>query len=44
MTRLLMATFHHYAFAIRDEGAETIAEDVWTFCLNALGGTANRPE
>ena len=37
MTRLLMATFHHYAFATRDEGAETITADVWAFCLNALG-------
>jgi len=38
MTRLLMATFHHYAFATGDEGAKTITEDVWAFCLNALGG------
>ena len=43
MTRLLMATFHHYAFATRDEGSETITEDVWNFCLNALGGTP-KPE
>ncbi len=38
MTKLLMATFHHYAFATEDEGAGTIAEDVWAFCLNGLGG------
>jgi AcrR family transcriptional regulator len=42
MTMLLMAAFHHYAFASEDEGAATIADDVWAFCLNALGGTPPR--
>ncbi len=44
MTKLLMATYHHYAFATDDEGAETIAGDVWAFCLAALGGTPSRPD
>jgi len=38
MTKLIMAAFHHYAFATDDEGAATIAEDTWAFCLGALGG------
>ena len=39
MTKLIMATYHHYAFATEDERAATVTEDVWTFCLAALGGT-----
>ena len=42
MTMLIMAAFHHYAFATDDEGATTIADDVWAFCLSALGGTPGR--
>jgi len=38
MTMLLMAAYHHYAFATDDEGAATVAEDAWTFCVGALGG------
>jgi AcrR family transcriptional regulator len=38
ITKLTMATFHHYAFAPGDEGASTVDDDVWAFCLQALGG------
>jgi TetR/AcrR family transcriptional regulator len=43
MTELIMASFHHYAFASDDEGAATITEDVWMFCLGALGGRPLEP-
>jgi AcrR family transcriptional regulator len=36
---LVMAAFHHYAFHPNDPGAGTIADDVWGFCLTAVGGT-----
>jgi hypothetical protein len=38
VTQLVMAVFHHYAFAPTDQSGEEIAEKVWTFCLGALGG------
>jgi len=38
VTRLVMTTYHHYAFATTDESAEEIAEHLWRFCLAALGG------
>jgi AcrR family transcriptional regulator len=44
MTKLIMATYHHYAFASDDEGAATVTEDVWTFCLAALGGGPARQD
>ena len=34
-----MSVFHHYSFAADAEDASTIAEDVWLFCLAAVGGT-----
>jgi AcrR family transcriptional regulator len=43
ITKLTMAAFHHYAFATGDEGAATVGDDVWTFCLQALGGQAASP-
>jgi len=43
VTELVMATFHHYAFATKDVPAEQLAESLWHFCLAALGGSANRP-
>jgi TetR/AcrR family transcriptional regulator len=39
INKLVMAVFHHYSFA-DDEAADTVAEDVWQFCLAAVGGTA----
>jgi AcrR family transcriptional regulator len=44
ITKLTMAAFHHYAFAPGDEGAATVDDDVWAFCLQALGGSPAGPE
>jgi len=38
INRLVMSVFHHYAFAEDEAGAATVAEDVWEFCLAAVGG------
>jgi TetR/AcrR family transcriptional regulator len=38
MTKLLMAVYHHYAYA--STTADAIGEEVWQFCLAALGGSA----
>lgn len=47
VNKLVMAAFHHYAFDDGDPAAATVAEDVWAFCLAAVGGgapaTATRP-
>lgn len=37
INKLVMATFHHYAFA-DDADADRVAEDVWRFCLAAVSG------
>jgi hypothetical protein len=34
-----MAVFHHYAFVDDSPDATAIADDVWQFCLAAVGGT-----
>lgn len=39
ITQLVMAVYHHYAFASSDESSEEIGERVWAFCLGALGGS-----
>jgi AcrR family transcriptional regulator len=39
ISKLVMATFHHYAFAA-DPDPTTAVEDVWQFCLAAVGGAA----
>jgi TetR/AcrR family transcriptional regulator len=36
ITRLVMSVFHHYAYA--SGGDDAMADDLWSFCLNALGG------
>jgi AcrR family transcriptional regulator len=38
INKLVMAVFHHYAFVDDDAGVATIAEEVWEFCLAAVGG------
>jgi AcrR family transcriptional regulator len=38
ITRLVMAEFHHYSFRTESVDADRIAEDVWQFCLRAVGG------
>ena len=37
VTKLVMAVYHHYAFADSDRGTATTAEDLWQFCRRALG-------
>jgi len=37
ITKLVMATFHHYAYAETDTDRTTIAEDLWSFCRRAIG-------
>ena len=34
---LVMAVFHHYAFAADGVDADAVTEDVWQFCLGAVG-------
>jgi AcrR family transcriptional regulator len=36
--QLVLAVYHHYAFAPTEEPPDVIAERVWGFCLGALGG------
>lgn len=38
VTQLVMAVFHHYAFAEVDDAREDVAERLWSFCLAGLGG------
>ncbi|MDH4170709.1 MAG: TetR/AcrR family transcriptional regulator [Acidimicrobiia bacterium] len=40
VTQLSMATFHHFAFATPDEPIDVVADQLWRFCLRALGGSA----
>jgi AcrR family transcriptional regulator len=37
INKLVMSVFHHFAF-VDDPAAATVAEDVWQFCLAAVGG------
>ena len=36
VTKLVMAVFHHYAFAESDPGTRQVGDDLWDFCLRAL--------
>ena len=38
ITQLVMAVFHHYAFAEAERSSEEVAERLWQFCLSGLGG------
>jgi AcrR family transcriptional regulator len=38
VTQLVMAVFHHYAFAETEEAADEVAERLWQFCLAGLSG------
>jgi len=42
ITTLVLSTFHHYAFHLNDPNVGTVADDVWRFCLAAVGGTTTR--
>jgi len=38
VTKLVMAVFHHYAYSEDPIDTQAIAEELWQFCLRALGG------
>jgi TetR/AcrR family transcriptional regulator len=38
INKLVMSVFHHFAFAEDDPAVATAADDVWGFCLAAVGG------
>jgi AcrR family transcriptional regulator len=38
VTKLVMAVFHHYAYAEGSIDGHAIAEELWQFCLRAIGG------
>lgn len=38
VAQLSMATFHHYAFATPSVPISEVADQLWSFCLRALGG------
>ena len=38
VTKLVMAVFHHYAYAEDPIDTQAIAEELWQFCLRALSG------
>lgn len=40
INQLVMAVYHHYAFAVTDESMQVIADRLWAFLLAGLGGTA----
>jgi TetR/AcrR family transcriptional regulator len=40
VTKLVMAVFHHYAFADAPLDALGVSDQLWTFCRAALGGGA----
>jgi TetR/AcrR family transcriptional regulator len=40
INKLVMSAFHHYAFVADDPTVATVADDVWRFCLAAVGGGA----
>jgi TetR/AcrR family transcriptional regulator len=39
VSKLVMAVFHHYAFADLPDDVAAIRDDLWSFCLRALGGS-----
>jgi TetR/AcrR family transcriptional regulator len=42
VTKLVMAVFHHYAFVDPPPDPDSIGEELWEFCLGALGGTVTQ--
>ena len=39
VTELVMATYHHYAYATSRMPTDQLSEGLWRFCLAALGGS-----
>ncbi|WP_241832457.1 TetR/AcrR family transcriptional regulator [Pseudofrankia sp. EUN1h] len=42
VARIVMATYHEYAFTEHEESVETITEHLWDFCLRGIGSSRNR--
>ncbi|HLM18641.1 MAG TPA: helix-turn-helix domain-containing protein [Acidimicrobiia bacterium] len=42
ITKLVMATFHHYAYSEVPTDRTVIAEELWSFCRRAIGGTESQ--
>ena len=42
VTKLVMAVFHHYAYADAESDTRAIADDLWGFCATALGAGPDR--
>ena len=43
ISKLVMSVYHHYSFTPDDAGADSVADDVWRFCLAAVGGRSPEP-
>jgi AcrR family transcriptional regulator len=43
VTKLVMAVFHHYAFADLPDDSTAIRDELWEFCLAAVGGPTTAP-
>jgi TetR/AcrR family transcriptional regulator len=43
VNKLVMAVFHHYAFADAAPDTRTIGDELWAFCYAALGGRDANP-
>lgn len=39
MTKTLIGAYHHHAFQPDDPAMATLADDVWLYCLGAVGGS-----
>jgi hypothetical protein len=42
MVKTIIGAYHHYAFQPDDPAMATLGDDVWFFCLAAVGGTPRR--
>ena len=42
MTKTIIGAYHHYAFQPDDPAMATLGDDVWFFCVDAVGGTPRR--
>jgi AcrR family transcriptional regulator len=42
MIKTIIGAYHHYAFQPDDPAMATLGDDVWFFCLAALGGSPRR--
>jgi TetR/AcrR family transcriptional regulator len=43
ISTLVMSVYHEYSFLSDDPRVDTVADDVWAFCLAAIGGTDASP-